>query len=66
MFAMLTGGLPFTVEPFNIKALYVKMRDGQMNPVPEGLTKGGNLNLKTNLVIQLRFQTTVACLSKSA
>ncbi|RUS81132.1 hypothetical protein EGW08_011118 [Elysia chlorotica] len=39
MFAMLTGGLPFTVEPFNIKALYVKMRDGQMNPVPEGLTK---------------------------
>ncbi|GFS19196.1 hormonally up-regulated neu tumor-associated kinase-like [Elysia marginata] len=39
MFAMLTGGLPFTVEPFNIKALYVKMRDGHMNPVPEGLTK---------------------------
>ncbi|GFO06252.1 hormonally upregulated neu-associated kinase, partial [Plakobranchus ocellatus] len=39
MFAMLTGGLPFTVEPFNIKSLYVKMRDRQMNPVPEGLSK---------------------------
>ncbi|XP_059164644.1 serine/threonine-protein kinase MARK2-like [Physella acuta] len=39
MYAMLTGGLPFTVEPFNIKALYAKMRDRQMNPVPDDLTR---------------------------
>lgn len=40
MYAMLTGGLPFTVEPFNIKALYAKMKDRQMNPLPDGLSRG--------------------------
>ncbi|CAL1539698.1 unnamed protein product [Lymnaea stagnalis] len=39
MYAMLTGGLPFTVEPFNIKALYAKMRDRQMNPIPDDLSR---------------------------
>nr|KAI8757963.1 serine/threonine-protein kinase MARK2-like isoform X1 [Biomphalaria glabrata] len=39
MFAMLTGGLPFTVEPFNIKILYAKMRDRQMNPIPDDLSR---------------------------
>lgn len=47
MYAMLTGGLPFTVEPFSIKALYAKMKDGQMNPVPEGLSRG-NLSIYKN------------------
>ncbi|ESP01093.1 hypothetical protein LOTGIDRAFT_140020 [Lottia gigantea] len=38
MFAMLTGSLPFTVEPFNIKALHNKMVMGLMNPIPEHLS----------------------------
>lgn len=38
MFAMLAGNLPFTVEPFNVKALYNKMITGQMNPLPDGLS----------------------------
>jgi Neu-associated kinase len=40
MYAMLTGNLPFTVEPFNIKALHNKMISGQMNPLPDGVSKG--------------------------
>ncbi len=38
MYAMLTGNLPFTVEPFNIKALYNKMLNAEMNPIPEHLS----------------------------
>ncbi|XP_060089476.1 hormonally up-regulated neu tumor-associated kinase homolog A-like [Heteronotia binoei] len=34
MFAMLTGTLPFTVEPFNIKQLNLKMVNGEINPIP--------------------------------
>lgn len=40
MFAMLTGTLPFTVDPFNIKVLHSKMVKGDMNPLPEHLTPG--------------------------
>lgn len=39
MYAMLTGNLPFTVEPFTIKALHNKMLNGDMNPMPENLSK---------------------------
>ena len=39
MYAMLTGNLPFTVEPFNIKSLYNKMMKNEMNPIPEHLSK---------------------------
>ncbi|XP_041354216.1 serine/threonine-protein kinase MARK2-like [Gigantopelta aegis] len=39
MYAMLTGNLPFTVEPFNIKTLHNKMMKGDMNPIPVSLTK---------------------------
>ncbi|XP_052242550.1 hormonally up-regulated neu tumor-associated kinase homolog A-like [Dreissena polymorpha] len=39
MYAMLTGNLPFTVEPFNIKILHQKMITGQMNPLPDGTTR---------------------------
>ncbi|KAL3882370.1 hypothetical protein ACJMK2_028722 [Sinanodonta woodiana] len=39
MYAMLAGNLPFTVEPFNIKTLYSKMVNGQMNPLPERISK---------------------------
>ena len=41
MYAMLTGNLPFTVEPFNIKSLYNKMMKNEMNPIPEHLSKSG-------------------------
>lgn len=34
MYAMLTGTLPFTVEPFSLRALYQKMVDKEMNPLP--------------------------------
>lgn len=40
MFAMLTGNLPFTVQPFNIKVLHNKMVAGQMNPVPDTISRG--------------------------
>lgn len=41
MYAMLTGNLPFTVEPFNIKSLYNKMMKNEMNPIPDHLSKSG-------------------------
>lgn len=40
MFAMLTGNLPFTVEPFTIRALHSKMIKGEMNPIPDHMSKG--------------------------
>uniref|UniRef100_A0A4W3JBQ3 non-specific serine/threonine protein kinase n=1 Tax=Callorhinchus milii TaxID=7868 RepID=A0A4W3JBQ3_CALMI len=33
-YAMLTGTLPFTVEPFSLRALHQKMVDKDMNPLP--------------------------------
>lgn len=41
MYAMLTGNLPFTVEPFNIKSLYNKMMKNEMNAIPDHLSKSG-------------------------
>nr|XP_056712165.1 hormonally up-regulated neu tumor-associated kinase homolog A-like [Euleptes europaea] len=38
MFAMLTGTLPFTVEPFNIKQLHLKMVNGEINPMPPDIS----------------------------
>ncbi|NXG12217.1 HUNK kinase, partial [Sakesphorus luctuosus] len=38
MYAMLTGTLPFTVEPFSLRALYQKMVDKDMNPFPTQLS----------------------------
>lgn len=40
MYAMLTGTLPFTVEPFSLRALYQKMVDKEMNPFPTQLSTG--------------------------
>lgn len=40
MYAMLTGQLPYTVEPFNITALHAKMLENRMNPIPENLSEG--------------------------
>lgn len=38
-YALLTGRLPFTVEPFKISSLYKKMMNGDMNPIPSNLSK---------------------------
>uniref|UniRef100_W5NHE0 non-specific serine/threonine protein kinase n=1 Tax=Lepisosteus oculatus TaxID=7918 RepID=W5NHE0_LEPOC len=40
MFAMLTGTLPFTVEPFNIKQLHQKMANGEISAIPSDISKG--------------------------
>ncbi|XP_039636852.1 hormonally up-regulated neu tumor-associated kinase homolog [Perca fluviatilis] len=40
MFAMLTGTLPFTVEPFNIKHLHQKMVNGEISSIPGDVSKG--------------------------
>ncbi|XP_076016252.1 uncharacterized protein LOC143008396 [Genypterus blacodes] len=40
MFAMLTGTLPFTVEPFNIKQLHLKMVNGEISSIPGDVSKG--------------------------
>ncbi|XP_057679540.1 hormonally up-regulated neu tumor-associated kinase homolog [Corythoichthys intestinalis] len=40
VFAMLTGTLPFTVEPFNIKQLHHKMVDGDIAHIPSDVSKG--------------------------
>lgn len=39
-FAMLTGTLPFTVEPFNIKQLHQKMVSGEIGSIPSDVSKG--------------------------
>lgn len=38
MYAMLTGTLPFTVEPFSLNALHQKMVDKEMNPLPSNIS----------------------------
>ena len=38
MFAMLTGKLPYTAEPFHITTLYNKMKINDMNPIPDHLS----------------------------
>lgn len=40
MFAMLTGKLPFAVEPFNIKQLHQKMINGEISSIPADVSKG--------------------------
>ncbi|XP_072000215.1 hormonally up-regulated neu tumor-associated kinase homolog A-like [Engystomops pustulosus] len=40
VFAMLTGTLPFAVEPFNIKQLLLKMKNGDITPFPPDISKG--------------------------
>ncbi|KAM3932709.1 hormonally up-regulated neu tumor-associated kinase homolog A-like [Leptodactylus fuscus] len=40
VFAMLTGTLPFAVEPFNIKQLLQKMKNGDITPIPPDISKG--------------------------
>ncbi|XP_030648971.1 hormonally up-regulated neu tumor-associated kinase homolog A [Chanos chanos] len=46
MYAMLTGTLPFTVEPFSLRALHQKMVDKEMNPLPPTLSSAAVSLLK--------------------
>ncbi|XP_030578790.1 LOW QUALITY PROTEIN: hormonally up-regulated neu tumor-associated kinase homolog A-like, partial [Archocentrus centrarchus] len=46
MYAMLTGTLPFTVEPFSLRALHQKMVDKEMNPLPPSLSTAATCLLK--------------------
>lgn len=45
MYAMLTGCLPYTVDPFNITALHAKMLENKMNPIPSNLSPGRSYTL---------------------
>lgn len=38
MYAMLTGKLPYSAEPFHITTLYNKMKRNDMNPIPDHLS----------------------------
>ncbi|NWI04172.1 HUNK kinase, partial [Tichodroma muraria] len=49
MYAMLTGTLPFTVEPFSLRALYQKMVDKEMNPFPTQLSSAAITFLRSLL-----------------
>jgi len=55
MFAMLTGNLPFTVQPFTIKALYAKMIAGEMNTLPDYLSNSTStsLSLRTTPILEM-------------
>lgn len=47
MYAMLTGTLPFTVEPFSLRALHQKMVDKEMSPLPTNVSSGKPANFRT-------------------
>ncbi|XP_076876292.1 hormonally up-regulated neu tumor-associated kinase homolog A isoform X1 [Brachyhypopomus gauderio] len=49
MYAMLTGTLPFTVEPFSLKALHQRMVDKDMNPLPPSISSAAVSLLKSLL-----------------
>ncbi|XP_058884698.1 hormonally up-regulated neu tumor-associated kinase homolog A-like isoform X2 [Acipenser ruthenus] len=49
MYAMLIGTLPFTVEPFSLRALHQKMVDKEMNPLPVHLSPAA-VNMLRNLL----------------
>jgi len=48
MYTMLTGTLPFTVEPFSLKALHQRMVDKDMNPLPPSISSGIDRNPSEN------------------
>ncbi|XP_074845230.1 uncharacterized protein LOC142010709 [Carettochelys insculpta] len=49
-FAMLTGTLPFIVEPFNIKQLHQKMVNGEISPIPSDISSGA-VNFVRSLLV---------------
>ena len=66
MYAMLTGFLPYMMEPFNVMEMYEKMMQRKMTPIPSFLSQGKILLLWVNetrktqkyLTILLRLFTT--------
>ena len=40
MYAMITGFLPYMMEPFNVMEMYEKMMQRKMTPVPSFLSQG--------------------------
>jgi len=40
MYAMLTGFLPYMMEPFNVMEMYEKMMQRKMTPIPSFLSQG--------------------------
>ena len=47
MYAMLTGFLPYMMEPFNVMEMYEKMMQRKMTPIPHFLSRGkcGSFNM---------------------
>lgn len=56
MYAMLTGTLPFTVEPFNLRTLHQKMVDKEMKPLPPSLSTGNKYECKNKTVDFIKFK----------
>lgn len=59
MYAMLTGTLPFTVEPFSLRALYQKMVDKSMNPLPSHLSPGKQCHILETIYHQTRVSAVI-------
>ncbi|KAJ8256697.1 hypothetical protein COCON_G00188490 [Conger conger] len=49
MYAMLTGTLPFTVEPFSLTLLHDRMVNKEMNPLPPYISPGAVMLLRNLL-----------------
>ncbi len=62
MYAMLTGTLPFTVEPFSLKALHQRMVDKDMNPLPPSISSG--IERTASLRFSKDFMTTKVTLKQ--
>ena len=61
MYAMLTGFLPYTVDPFNITALHAKMLENKMNPIPTTLTPGRPYTSQTVLLVMCLTHSLCVC-----
>lgn len=51
MYAMLTGYLPYMMEPFNVMEMYEKMMQRKMTPIPNYLSKGNYNVAIANIII---------------
>ena len=64
MYAMLTGFLPYTVDPFNITALHAKMLENKMNPIPTTLTPGRPYTFQTVLLVMCLTHSLCVCVCR--
>ena len=62
---MLTGCLPYTVEPFNITALHAKMLENKMNPIPDHLSESKGIATimawNETIITSLSLSLSLAC-----